>query len=273
MKKLFLILLTIAVLAACATAPEQSETVVVEETAVEETVSENSGSVHAKNSYFVIDDKFDITIKFRDADLYKSLSIPLSVGPAFEDISKNPEMEADISPYGIKYSWAIKVKPKVEDYGLFADLFEPSLESYAALYPHLLDIGLPADTVVEPVGGLTVLEEKIEPAILVLDCGAEMEVAFSTFFIKGEALVAEVSYDFDTEYKVKDKLCVRFSSNCRIGISCKDARPCVSTGGYLLKLSLNFYQQRSSLQKPLQHGQPCFPGPYGAILLDHKTSY
>ncbi|MCK5152872.1 MAG: membrane lipoprotein lipid attachment site-containing protein [Spirochaetales bacterium] len=296
MKKLFLILLAIAVLAACATAPEQTDTA-EEAVVVEETASESSESIHAKNSYFVIndpsvvekldsveykmlinledyepevlwalmieaatennvkveeednpmkrryrnveyidseygmlnnfgyilrhrhkfdefvaigssdnvmDDKFDITIKFRDADLAKSLSIPLSVGSAFDDISKNPEMEADISPYGIKYSWAIKVKPKVKDYVSFADMFDPSLDSYAALYPHLLDIGLPADTIVEPVGGLTVLEEKIEPAILVLDCGAEMEVAFSTFFIDGEALVAEVSYDFDTEYKVKD---------------------------------------------------------------------
>jgi hypothetical protein len=55
MKNLFLILLTITFLASCATAPEQAKTeedVVV----VEETVSENNGSIHAKNSYFVIDD-------------------------------------------------------------------------------------------------------------------------------------------------------------------------------------------------------------------------
>ena len=296
MKKLFLIMLAIAFLAACATAPEQTvteEDVVV----VEESSSENSGSTHAQNSYFVIDDpavveqldsveykmlinledykpeelwalvkeaaaensveveeeddplepnyriveyldseygmvhnfgytlrhrqkydefvsegssdnvwddKFDITIKFRDDKLAKAFTAPLSVGPAFEEISKNPEMEADISPYGIKYSWAIKVKPKVEDYVSFADMFEPTLSSYAELYPHLLDIGLSSDTVIEPVGGLTILEAKIEPAILILDCGAEMEIAFSTFFIEGEALVSEVSYDFDTEYKVKD---------------------------------------------------------------------
>ncbi len=296
MKKLFLILLVLAVLAACATAPEQAST--VEETVVvEETASENNGSIHAKNSYFVIDDpavveqldsveykmlinledyepevlwalvqeaaaensveveeeddpleakyriveyldseygmvhnfgytlrhrqkydefvsegspdnvwddKFDITIKFRDANLAKAFTADLSVGSAYEEISKDPEMEADISPYGIKYSWAIKVKPKVKDYVSFADMFEPALSSYAELYPHLLDIGLPADTVIEPVGGLTILEAKIEPAILILDCGAEMEIAFSTFFIEGEALVSEVSYDFDLDYKIKD---------------------------------------------------------------------
>lgn len=153
----------------------------------------------------VNDDKYDVTIKFRDSDLQKSLSIPLSVGDEFEEIEKKPEMEADISPYGIKYSWAIKVKPKVKDFGEFDDLFEPSLESYARLYPDLLDIGLPAETVIEPVGGLTILEEKIEPAILVLSCGAEMEVAFSKFFMDGKELVAEASFDFDTEYEIKDE--------------------------------------------------------------------
>jgi len=151
-----------------------------------------------------MDSKYDITIKFRDSDLDKSLASTLSVGSAFEDIAKKPEMEADISPYGIKYSHSIKVKPKVKDYGLFVDLFEPVLSSYAALYPDLLDIGLDADIEVRPVGGLTVLEEKIEPAVFTLDCGAEMEVAFSVFFIEGEPLVAEVSYDFDLEYDVKD---------------------------------------------------------------------
>ena len=160
-------------------------------------VSENS----SENE---MDSKYDITLKFRDSDLAKSDSTSISIGPAFEKIKKDSEIEADISPYGIKYSKSIKVKPKVKDYGQFSDLFEPDLESYAALYPELLEIGLPADTDINPVGGITVIEEKIEPAILKLSCGAEMEVAFSTFFIKGNALVAEVSYDFDLEYKVKD---------------------------------------------------------------------
>lgn len=152
----------------------------------------------------VMDSKYDITVKFRDSDMEKSLSVPLSVGAEFESIEKSPELEADISPYGIKYSWAIKVKPKVKDFGEFADLFEPSLSSYARLYPNLTEIGLPADTVINPVGGLTILEEKIEPAIMKLSCGAEMEVAFSSFFMDGEVLVAEASYDFDTVYEIKD---------------------------------------------------------------------
>jgi len=150
------------------------------------------------------DSKYDITIKFRDSDLAKSLSIPLSVGAEFDDIKKKPEMEADISPFGIKYSWAIKVKPKLKDFGEFSDLFEPTLESYARLYPNLLNIGLPADLVIEPVGGLTILEEKVEPAIMKLSCGAPMEVAFSMFFMNGEELVSEASYDFDTVYDVID---------------------------------------------------------------------
>jgi hypothetical protein len=152
----------------------------------------------------VHDSKYDVTIKFRDSDLQKSLSIPLSVGEKFADIEKGPEMEADISPFGIKYSWAIKVKPKVKDWGEFSDLFDSSIESYSELYPALLDIGLPADTVINPVGGLTILEEKVEPAIMVLSCGAEMEVAFSKFFMDGVELVSEASFDFDTEYEVKD---------------------------------------------------------------------
>ena len=150
------------------------------------------------------DSKFDVTIKFRDSDLAKALDIPLSVGAEFEDIEKKPEMEADISPFGIKYSWAIKVKPKLKDFGEFSDLFEPSLSSYARLYPDLLNIGLSADTVIGPVGDLTVLEEKVEPAIMTLSCGAPMEVAFSVFFMNGEELVSEASFDFDVEYETVD---------------------------------------------------------------------
>lgn len=150
------------------------------------------------------DDKYDITIKFRDSDLSKSLAVSLSVGDEFADIGKKPEMEADISPFGIKYSWAIKVKPKLKDFGEFSDLFESSISSYARLYPDLLEIGLPSDTVIEPVGGLTILEEKVEPAMMTLSCGAEMEVAFSMFFMDGKELVCEASFDFDTEYEVTE---------------------------------------------------------------------
>ncbi len=160
---------------------------------IEEFVAEGS----AEN---VMDSKYDITIKFRGPDLAESLSTPLSVGGDFDSIAKSPEMEADISPYGIVYTNSIKVKPKVKDFGEFADLFDPTLASYATLYPELLDIPLDAESTIGPVGGLTVLEEKIEPAILVLSCGAEMEVAFSVFYMNGEPLVSEVSFDFDTEY-------------------------------------------------------------------------
>ncbi len=151
-----------------------------------------------------MDSKYDITLKFRDSDVDKSLSAPMSVGSAFDSIKTDAEMEADISPYGIKFSKSIKVKPKTKEYGLFDDRFESNLKSYATLYPELLDLQLPPETEINPVGGLTVLEEKIEPAVLTLDCGAEMEVAFSTFYIKGKTLVSEVSYDFDIDYKVKD---------------------------------------------------------------------
>ncbi len=154
----------------------------------------------------VMDSKYDITIKFRDADLEKSLSMPLSVGSEFDSIAKKPEMEADISPYGMIFTNSIKVKPKVEDFGPFVDLFEPTLESYAALYPELLGLPLPAGSSITPVAGLTILEEKVEPAILVLDCGAEMEVAFSVFYMNGEALVSEISFDFDTEYESDKKM-------------------------------------------------------------------
>ena len=150
------------------------------------------------------DSKYDITLKFRDADIKKVDSTPITMGPKFEKYKKDSEIEADISPYGIKFSKSIKIKPKVKDLGQFADLFEPKLGSYAELYPELLDIGLPADTAINPVGGITVIEEKIEPAVLTLSCGAEMEVAFSTFFINGDALVSEASYDFDLDYKIKD---------------------------------------------------------------------
>ena len=152
----------------------------------------------------VMDSKYDITIKFRDPDLEKSLSTSLSVGAEFDSIAKKPEMEADISPYGIIYTNSIKVKPKVKDFGPFADLFEPTLESYATLYPELPGLTLPADSTIAPVAGLTILEEKVEPGILVLEGGAEMEVAFSVFYMNGEALVSEISFDFDTEYDVKD---------------------------------------------------------------------
>ena len=150
------------------------------------------------------DSKYDITIKFRDGDIEKSYNTPLSVGSAFAAIETSPELEADISPYGIKYSRAIKVKPKVKDFGPFADLFEPTLASYATLFPNLLDVGLPVDTVISRVGGLTILEEKVEPAVLVLDCGVEMEVAFSQFYMDGEVLVAEASFDFGTVYETRD---------------------------------------------------------------------
>ena len=152
----------------------------------------------------ILEGKYDITLKFRDSDIEKVDSTPITIGPAFEELKKDSEIEADISPYGIKYSKSIKVKPKVKKYGQFADLFESKLGSYATLYPELLQTGLPADTDIKPVGGITVIEEKIEPAILKLSCGAEMEVAFSTFFINGEALVSEASYDFDLDYKIKD---------------------------------------------------------------------
>ncbi|MBB6482175.1 membrane lipoprotein lipid attachment site-containing protein [Spirochaeta isovalerica] len=151
------------------------------------------------------DSKYDITIKVRDSDMNKAISVPLSVGEEFADIEKSPELEADISPYGMKFAWAIKVKPKTKDFGPFEDLFEPTLESFSRLYPQVLNTGLPPETVIGPVAGKTILEEKVEPALMFLSCGTEMEVAFSTFFMDGEKLVTEASFDFDTVFDKVDE--------------------------------------------------------------------
>ncbi|MCK5675141.1 MAG: hypothetical protein KAH95_17305 [Spirochaetales bacterium] len=166
-----------------------------------------------------LDEKYDITLKYGHNDFSVSEAIPMFVGERFIDLNvgfekDEAEIEADISPAGIKYTKSLKVKEKVEEYGAeFADLFEPTIESYATLYPQLLEIGLDSDiNPIGPIGGKTLLETKIEPGVLLLKNGLEMEVALSLFQLDGEDLAAEVSFDFDTEYENKDGADVKMTA-------------------------------------------------------------
>ena len=149
--------------------------------------------------------KYDITFKFRDSDLNRVLSLPVSMAREPEGREATSELQADISPYGVYYSRSIKVKLKEKDFGKFSSLFESTVSSYAELFPHLLNIGLLPQTAINPVGGLTIIEERVKPGTLVLSCGVELEVVFTRFLLNGEELVAEASFSFTTEYEMRDE--------------------------------------------------------------------
>jgi hypothetical protein len=145
--------------------------------------------------------KYDVTLKYRNSDKAISLATPLSVGnKRFAKESKKPELEADITPGGIIFSNAIKLKLKEDKQGTFAELFDYSIskkKGYATMFPELEELNMVGKAII-PVADTTIVEAKAEPGKLVFKTGSTPEVAISLFNnTEGEKIVGEVSFDFD----------------------------------------------------------------------------
>ncbi|MEN8200514.1 MAG: hypothetical protein ABFR63_10635, partial [Thermodesulfobacteriota bacterium] len=146
-------------------------------------------------------EKYDVTLKYRSGDKAKALDSGIAVDSnRFK--GKKPELEADITPKGIIYSHAAKVKLKEGKKGSFAKLFDYSVKGakgYATMYPLLAELDLNGNYIV-PVADITVVEAKMEPGFLLFKEGVEPEVAISKFYdAEGQPFVGEVSFDFDIE--------------------------------------------------------------------------
>lgn len=146
------------------------------------------------------EERFKLTLKFRDKDRYKAAMQDLSVSKGVKG-KIDTKFEEDVTPGFVSrfsHSTSIKqsTKPKFKQFGDLAELF-----------PGIRDLEIPKESRIETVSDFTAHELFRKAGKIKFGEDPEVKTALSFWYLHkartGRALVGEFSFDYDDEKKRK----------------------------------------------------------------------
>lgn len=140
-----------------------------------------------------IADTSELAFKFSSSIRGKTAAASVSAADSYQS---DEEFEEDIIPVAENGPWQSRYARRCKVKGL--PVFErPSLSELLEIYPSLAEVGLPAETKFETVGG-PILERRIQPGYLDFGNGVLADLEITWFEdADGQALAAEFSYDYE----------------------------------------------------------------------------
>ena len=140
--------------------------------------------------------KMEYTLKFRSEDMVKSAKADISS----TDYGAKSEFEEDmgysaesVDKFKRKFSKRNKIKTR--------DNPGSTIKDFAEIFPVLKELGIPEQTVLEPVNGITIDEWRVSPGILDFGSGLIAKADITLWYDRsGKPLIAEFSFD----HKISD---------------------------------------------------------------------